>query len=303
LSKKILITGGTGFIGYHLAKKCLQLKWKVTSISSKQPNKIRKLKKVNYIICDISNKKKLSKVLSLNFNYIVNLAGYVDHSDSIKTMKSHFVGCKNLALIFKNSKLDKFVQIGSCIEYGKKRSPQIDKNTNYQKTYSVYGEAKLKSTKFLINLYKKFNFPATILRLYLIYGSHQDPNRVIPLAIKKSICDEKFDCSKGTQLRDFLHVDDLVIAIIKCLKSDRSTGQIINLGSGKPVTIKNIIQKICKIIKFGKPQFGKIKYRKDEIMRLFPNIDKAKKLLNWSPKINITSGLKKTISFYKKLYG
>lgn len=300
--KKILLTGGTGFIGYHLAKKFLKLKWKVTSISTQKPKKIRKLKKVKYLICDISNKKKLSKILPLDFDYVINLAGYVDHSNSRETMKSHFLGCKNLSTIFKNSKIKKFIQIGSCIEYGKRKSPQIEKKINTQKTFSVYGSAKLKSTNFLLKLNKKFNFPVTILRLYLIYGSHQDPNRVIPITIMKSISDKKFDCSRGTQLRDFLHVDDLVLAITKCLRSDKSIGQIINLGSGKPIKIKKVIQKICNIIKLGKPEFGKIKYRQDEIMRLYPNINKAKKLLNWKPKVDLTIGLKKTINFYKKLY-
>ena len=299
MSKKILLAGGTGFIGYHLAKKFLKLKWKVTSVSTKKPKKIRKLKKVNYLICDISDKKKLSKILPLDFDYVINLAGYVDHSNSIKTMKSHFLGCKNLSTIFKNSRIKKFIQIGSCIEYGKKKSPQIEKKINNQKIYSVYGSAKLKSTNLLLKFNREFDFPVTILRLYLIYGSHQDPNRVIPITIMKSIYDEKFDCSKGTQLRDFLHIDDLVLAITKCLRSDKSIGQVINLGSGKPIKIKKVIQKICNIIKLGKPQFGKIKYRKDEIMTLYPKINKAKRLLNWKPKITITERLKKTINFYK----
>ena len=59
--KKILITGGTGFIGYHLARKCLKLNWSVSSLSTKKPKKVRKLKNVKYIICDITDKKKIKK--------------------------------------------------------------------------------------------------------------------------------------------------------------------------------------------------------------------------------------------------
>ena len=98
--KKILIVGGTGFIGYHLAKKCLQKGWKVTSISSNPPKKIRYLPKVKYIRCDIINKKLLKKCISKSFDYVVNLGGYVDHSNKKKTLKSHYDGCKNLAKIF-----------------------------------------------------------------------------------------------------------------------------------------------------------------------------------------------------------
>ena len=105
LQKKILIVGGTGFIGYHLAKKCLKRKWKVTSISSKIPKKIRHLPKVKYIRCDITDKKLLKKKIKKKYDYVVNLGGYVDHSNKEKTYKSHYIGCKNLTDIFLKSAL------------------------------------------------------------------------------------------------------------------------------------------------------------------------------------------------------
>ncbi len=300
MNKKILITGGTGFIGYHLAKKCAELGWSVTSISTKSPPGIRKLKTIKYLICNVNSKKLIRKKINLNYDYVVNFAGYVDHSDKKKTYRSHFIGCKNLALHFKNSKIKKFIQIGSSIEYGKKKSPQIESKSNRQKMYSTYGKAKLLSTKFLLNLHKNYNFPATILRLYLVYGTHQDMNRVIPITIINSLKNEMFACSNGEQFRDFLNVSDAVNAIIKILKNNHTEGEIYNLGSGKPIKVKTIINKICKQTGGGKPLFGKIKPRKDEIKKLYPSIKKISQTINWKPKINIEKGLKKTIAFYKK---
>ena len=301
MTKKILITGGTGFIGYHLAKKCLKLNWKVTSLSSNRPKKIRKLKKLKYLIADISSKKKLKNKIKINFDYVVNLAGYVDHSRKLKTIKSHYNGCKNFSSLFINSKIKKFIQIGSSIENGKINSPQIENNTPNRKILSAYGEAKLLSSNFLLDLNKKYNFPVTILRLYLIYGPYQDPNRVIPITILNSIFNKKFDCSDGRQSRDFLYIDDLVDGIIKILiKEDNLSGEIINLGSGKPTKIKKIIKNIVNLVGSGKPIFGKVRFRKDEINKLYPNLNKAKKLINWAPKTDLNLGLKKTILFYKK---
>ena len=300
MSKKILITGATGFIGYHLAKYCLKLNWSVTSISTKKPIETRKLKNVEYLICDLYNKNKLNKKLSLDFDYVVNLAGYVDHSNRDRIIKSHYIGCKNLSTILLKTKIKKFIQVGSSIEYGKIRSPQLENKNNKQRTFSAYGEAKLKSTKFLLNLSKKFNFPVTILRLYLVYGPYQDANRVVPITIFNAIKNKKFDCSNGLQLRDFTYIEDVIEAIIKTLKNRQSTGQIINIGQGKPVSIKRVINKICELLNSGKPQFGKIDLRKDEIMKLYPNILKAKKILNWKPRISLENGLKKTIKFFNK---
>ena len=299
-TKKILIVGGTGFIGYHLAKKSLKKGWQVTSISSNSPKKIRYLSKVEYIRCDITNKKLLKKSIRKHFDYVVNLGGYIDHSNKKKTLKSHYEGCKNLTEIFLKKTPLSFIQIGSSLEYGTSNSPQKENiKCNLRSIKSIYGKAKLLSSRYVINLFKKKNFPSTVLRPYLVYGPRQDVKRFLPITITGCIKNKKFSCSKGDQLRDFLYVDDAVEAVTKSLTNKNARGQIINIGSGKPRKIKNVIEKVKKISKGGYPQFGKIKLRKDEILKLYPNIKKAKDKINWKPKISFEKGLKKTINSYK----
>ena len=86
MKKKILITGGTGFIGYNLAKKCVRMGWEVTSFSKRKPKPIRRLDKVKYLIGDLTKKKDL-KVLK-EFDYVVNAAGVVDHSSNKSVWKA-----------------------------------------------------------------------------------------------------------------------------------------------------------------------------------------------------------------------
>ena len=299
--KSILIVGGTGFIGYHLAKRSLKKGWQVTSISSNPPKKIRYLPKVNYIRCDITNKKLLRKSIRKPFDYVVNLGGYIDHSNKKKTLKSHYEGCKNLAEIFLKKIPLSFIQIGSSLEYGISNSPQKENiKCNLRSIKSIYGRAKLLSSVHVMNLFKKENFPSTVLRLYLAYGPRQDVNRFIPIIIKGCIENKKFPCSNGEQLRDFVHVDDAVEAIIKSLTNKNARGQIINIGSGKPERIKNVIEKIKKISRGGYPQYGMFKLRKFEISKLYPSVKKAKRKINWSPKISFEKGLKSTIRFYNE---
>ena len=116
-TQKILIVGGTGFIGYHFAKKCLSKKFEVTSISRNRPKKIRRLKRIKYIYCDITNKKKLDSKLNKHYDYVINLGGDVDHHGK-NTFKSHFTGCKNLVEIFGKKKIKRFIQLSSSVEYG-----------------------------------------------------------------------------------------------------------------------------------------------------------------------------------------
>ena len=136
--------------------------------------------------------------------------------------------------------------------------------------------------------------------MYLAYGPKQDLNRFLPIIIDGCKKNKKFPCSKGNQFRDFVHVDDIVDIIMKSLTNKKAKGQIINVGTGKPRKIRNVIEQIKKISKGGYPQFGKIKLRKDEILKLYPNIKKAKNIINWKPKISFEKGLKSTIKFYNE---
>jgi len=296
LKKKILILGGTGFIGYHLAKESLKRGFDVTSISNNNPTKKRYLKNVNYITFDISKKTLIKKKINKHFEYIVNLAGYVDHFDKKKTFKSHYIGCKNIINHFKNRKIKAFIQIGSSMEYGLAKSPH--KENLKCKPLSVYGKAKLLATRYLLNLYKNQKIPVTILRLYQVYGPKQDLNRFIPIVINSCKNNKNFPCSHGKQYRDFLYIDDLIDAIFLTAECLKARGEIINIGYGFPLKIKNIIGKIVNHYKLGNPQFNMIKLRKEEKMKIYPNLNKAKKLIKWKAKISFSKGLEKTLKYY-----
>ena len=296
MKEKILILGGTGFIGYHLAKEALRRGFKVYSLSKNTPVKKRYLKKVKYIIADISNKNLINKKIKDDFQYIVNLAGYVDHSDKIRTYKSHYLGCKNISNIFLEKKIKRFIQVGSSMEYGLAESPQKE---NFKcKPKSVYGRAKFLSTNYLLNLYHKKKFPVTIVRLYQVYGPYQDLNRLIPIVINSCKDNKDFPCSHGRQSRDFLYINDLIEAFFLILKKPKTDGEIFNIGFGKPLKIRKIIERILRYYKSGKPQFNKIRFRKEEQMKIYPDIRKARRILNWKPKINFIKGLTKTIQYY-----
>ncbi len=300
LSKKLLIIGGTGFLGYHVAVKAKKKNWMVHSISSRKPKKIRYLKNVKYLICDITNKKHVNKSLNSKYDYIINFGGYVDHSNKKKTHSSHFNGCKNLIDIIQKKKIipSKFIQIGSSIENLKSKSPQSElyPKLNY-KIKSVYGYSKLLATRYLINHFRKKNFPAIILRPYIIYGPKQDSNRFIPFVIENCKKNKKFILSTCEQHRDFLFIDDFVRLIFKVLSSDsKSHGNIFNVGYGKPIKLKKIVKLIRNKINKGLPDFGKFKLRPDEINIQYPNIKKIKKFFGWSPKTKFINGLIKTIN-------
>jgi len=295
--KNILIIGGTGFIGSHLAKKCYK-GMKVIIISRRKISKEKKSKFIKYLNFDISNKKNFIKLNKYKIDYVVNCGGNVNHFKKKETYESHFIGVKNLYEYFKKKDIKKFIQIGSSSEYGKIPSPQ--KEIKPGKPKMIYGKSKMKATKFLLKKFKRNKFPVVILRLYQVYGPNQNINRLIPFVIYSSLKDKVFPCSNGFQKRDFLFIDDVISAILLALKKSKCNGKIINIGYGKSYKVKNIINFILKIVKKGKPNFNKIKLRIDEGKDIYPDISLAKRILDWKPKLNMRKGLLKTINFYKK---
>ena len=214
-------------------------------------------------------------------------------------MNSHFQGCKNLIDIFKNRKIKNFIQIGSSLEYGSVKSPH--RETIPCKPNGNYGLAKFKATNYLKKNGRQFNVPFTILRLYQIYGPNQTNNRLIPMVINTCLDNKKFPCTLGNQRRDFLYVEDLINLIIKVLRK-KPRNEIYNVGTGKKLKVRKVIELINDTIGTGEPLFGKIKMRKDEMKDNFPDNSKVKKEYKWRPKYNISSGIKSTISFYEKKF-
>lgn len=299
MKKTILIAGGTGFIGYHLAKRALKKKYSVSIISQKKPPKKKYLKKVKYIFCDLTKKNQFKKKIKGNYDYIVNLAGYVNHQEKIKTYNSHYTGCKNLADFFNKKNFTSFLQIGSAAEYGHSKAPHHE-NTKCD-IKSSYAKAKFDAQNYLNKLYRNYKFKSNVIRFYQVYGPHQDLNRFIPIVVFNCLRNFPFPSSEGKQSRDFLFIDDAIDAIFKVLNNKKSINQVYNIGFGKPLNIKSLILKIVNLCKGGKPLFGKIKLRKDESLLSYPNIRKAKKILGWKPKVDIDRGLIKTINYYKYL--
>ncbi len=297
--KKLLVLGGTGFIGYHLIKKCKKIGWDVVSVSKKKPSKEKYISGTTYIFDDLQ-KKNIFKKLNKKYDYIVNASGYINNNSKKKYLNNHFQITKKVFTHFKGSKIKSFINIGTSAEYGGEGSPQNERTKCTPK--SKYGKDKLKCTLFLMKMYRMKKFPSIIFRVYQAYGPLQETNRLIPIVAKACALNKRFNCSDGKQLRDFIFIDDLVNAIIKALKNKKAIGNIFNIGSGKKISIKLIIQFIQKYFNMGVPVFGTIKLRSDESNAIYPNISKAKKILRWNPSNNFKKGLIKTLKFYKRRY-
>jgi nucleoside-diphosphate-sugar epimerase len=305
-TNSLLVVGGSGFIGRHLVKAAIGRGYRTTVVSLNEVHASKKISGVDYVRANISDLTELSNLFpQRKFTHVVNLGGYVDHSrfrqGGQDVINAHYLGVVNLLRCLDWDVLETFVQIGSSDEYGDASSP-ISESVR-ETPISPYSFAKVAATQLLQMLHKTEKFPAVILRLFLVYGSEQGKQRFLPQVIDGCLRKESFAASHGEQLRDLCYVDDVVSGILAALSSSSAYGEIVNIASGEPVSIRSVIEDVVAAVGAGVPRFGEIPYRQSESMALYADISKAKELLAWEPEIDLAEGIAKTISFYKKSHG
>ena len=300
-NSKILVAGGSGFIGTNLIMDLISLGNEVISISKNNNKILRKIKGAKYIFHDLCQPIKKDKFpLIEDIDFIINCSGYINHNNfqngGKEIFNQHLESVYSLTNLAIDLKVKTFVQIGSSDEYGKKESP-IDESIR-EAPISPYSLAKLASTHLLEQYNDRGLLKSVILRPFLIFGEMQSKERFLPYLIDNCIKDREFRVTKGEQIRDYLYIKDFNRALINTLNNEKAYGQIFNIASGIPITIRELIVSVNEIIGKGKPIFGGIDYREGESMNLYADIDKAKKLLCWEPKFEFKKTLKKVISWY-----
>lgn len=301
VAPRLLVVGGNGFIGSHVVKHALRLGWDVSSLSLHGAVG-GGIPGVCHVTADIASLPSLVAALGeAAFEYVINCGGYIDHTLFIKggrrVFGPHFDGVLNLVEILDRDVLRAFVNIGSSDEYGAAPAPQAE--TLREMPISPYALSKVASSHFLQMLYRTENFPATTLRPFLIYGPGQMEQRFLPQIIKGCLEGRAFPVSEGSQLRDFCFIQDAVDAFFSALEKSAARGEVINVASGQPVSIRQMVEMVQRLVGRGEPRFGEIAYRPGENMALYADVAKARRILGWEPEVTLESGLEKTIQWMK----
>ena len=298
LSKSI-ITGGAGFIGSNLTDHLVRIGHKViildNFVSGKKSNlSHHKKKDVKIIKTDISQNKNLDKHFK-GVDYVFHLAGLAEIIPSIKNPKKYFInnvnGTLNVLEASKKAKIKKFIYAASSSCYGTpKKFPTSE--TDKIDLKHPYAVTKFMGEELVMDYASLFRMPNISFRFFNVYGPRLNTSGQYSAVIGNFLSQIKRNkpltiVGNGKQTRDFIHVDDLVFAFIKVIKS-KYFNKIYNLGSGKRTSINSIAK-----IFGGKKKF--IPYRPGEPKNSQANISKVKKELNWKPKISIEEGISKLV--------
>lgn len=312
--KKVLITGAGGFIGSHLlealVKRTAKVKAFVRYNSKRNCGNLelldKKIKKeVEVYFGDIRETEVLAKAMQ-GIDVVFNLAALVgipySYLNPHEVVMVNTIGTLNLLTAARDNKVKKFIQTSTSEVYGSpERVPITEKDC--LRPQSPYAASKVGSDAVALSFFYAFDLPVSIIRPFNTYGPRQSARAVIPAIINQALNGNIIKLGSLTPRRDFTFVKDTVDGFIRVAKSDNSIGEVINIGSGKDISIKELVVLVGRIL--GRKltitkDTKRIRPKMSEVKRLLADNSKAKRLLNWEPQFDYERGLRLTIDFIAK---
>ena len=313
---KIIVTGGLGFIGSNLIKLLLKKNYYVLNIDkvSYASNfynlrDFKNNKKYKFVKCDLSQQKKLQKIINkYNPKAIFNLAAetHVDRSiDGPKNfISSNILGTFNLLEIIRKSKREiKLIHISTDEVYGDVVNGRSKEDDTY-KPSSPYAASKASSDHLVSSYVRTYKINGIVTNCSNNYGPRQHPEKLIPKLIYNTLNNKKLPIyGNGKNSREWIFVDDHCEALIKIFKFGK-VGEFYNIGSNYNLNNLTVVNKLLKIAnkKIALGDNVKVHFIKDRPghdTRYAINSNKIKKELKWKPKITFIKGLEKTFDWYK----
>jgi len=310
---KIVITGGAGFIGSHLAENLAREDYEIIIVDNLDSYYTIELKKFNiecvlryknarFIKGDICNIEFLKTVIDGDTEYVFHEAAQpgvrISVKDPFKANNVNVLGTLNVLKVSLDAEVERVISASSSSVYGKVEYLPFDEKHPTQ-PISPYGVSKLAAEHYCRVFYEVYGLPTVPLRYFTVYGPRMRPDLAISIFTKALLNNEPLIVfGDGNQTRDFTYIDDIINANIKLLKTSRADGKIINIGSGKNFNIITLIKKLEEItghatqIIYSKPQEG-------DAVATKADTTLAKRLIGYKPRVSIEEGLAKFISWYK----
>ncbi len=307
--KRILVTGGAGFLGSHLCRKLVNDGNYVICMDNLYTGRMSNIED----LLDNKNfefiKHDVTKRINLKVDQIYNAACPASppayQKSPTYTVKTCFLGVMNMLDLAKKNNAT-MLQFSTSEIYGDPEvHPQTEDyrgNVNPIGIRACYDEGKRVGETLMFDYFREFGSKIKVIRIFNTYGPNMDINdgRVVSNFITQALKGEDITIyGDGTQTRSFCYVDDLIESIVKMMNSDESFAGPVNLGNPGEFTMLELANLIIKLTK-SKSKIVFKELPSDDPTKRKPNISLAKEKLGWEPKINLEKGLKKTIIYFKK---
>lgn len=307
-----LVTGGAGFIGSELVRQLAAHSTKTAVVDNLRNGKRENLdglprERVELVVTDIRDSERMASLMR-GVDVVFHLACLGVRHSIHSPAENHEVNATatlDLLDLARNTGVKRFVYVSSSEVYGTARwAPMTEDHPTFPLT--VYGASKLAGECYARAYHSTYGYPTVVVRPFNAYGprSHHegDSGEVIPKFVLRAMAGCPLVVfGDGTQTRDFTYVEDTARGILCCGLSGDAVGNTINLGSGREIAIRDLAEKVIEVVGATNSRIIREMPRPGDVMRLYADSTRARKLLGFEPKVTLHDGLARLKTWYAQL--
>jgi UDP-glucose 4-epimerase len=314
--KRVLVTGGTGFIGSHLIRQLIGGGEAEVHVLTRPVSNLLRIEEVlpqitlwHGDLVDAGSVKQC--VDAVRPELIFHLGGHTagrrwsqNLAELDESIAVNLHGTLNLVRALQASAQPPsgFIRAGGLAEYGDASAP-FDEDQR-ERPISAYGASQVATTMFLSALSPQLSFPAITLRFAAVYGPGRNQDFFLPSLIVRCLEGRDFEMTAGEQPWDLVYIDDAVDALLLASSQAIAPGEVINIGSGCARTLREIAELVVrKIGGPGRLRLGAISVAAGDPRELYCRVEKAHSMLGWRPQVDLDTGLDRTIEWYRQRNG
>ncbi len=310
---KIVITGGAGFIGSHIAENLAKNGHEITIVDNLDSYYSIDLKKrnldialnsgnVTFVNADITDLARMEQIIDSTVDYVYHEAAQagvrISVEDPFKPNDVNVLGTLNVLKASLDAGIKKVINASSSSVYGKVKYLPFDEQ-HPTEPVSPYGVSKLAAEHYCRVFYEVYGLPTTSLRYFTVYGPRMRPDLAISIFTRKMLANETITVfGDGEQTRDFTYIDDVVEANKRLLHNKATDGMVLNIGGGNRISVNNLIENLRSIIGSTSEVINAVKQKGDTEDTL-ADVDLGNKLIGYKPLFDINKGLNKFVGWFK----
>ena len=312
---KIVITGGAGFIGSHIAESCAKEGYGVVVIDNLDDYYSPELKKKNieyvlksgtttFIHGDVTDPDFLKEVIDKDVDYVFHEAAQagvrISVENPFKPNNVNVLGTLNVLQASLEADVERVINASSSSVYGKVEHLPFNEKHPTQPV-SPYGVSKLAAEHYCRVFYEVYGLPTVSLRYFTVYGPRMRPDLAISIFTGKMLNNEPITIfGDGNQTRDFTYIEDVVKVNMKLLDTNKADGKVMNIGSGNRISVNDLAKHLREIIG-SSSEINYAEMQRGDAVHTLANVGLAKKFVGYEPSVNIEEGLKKFVEWYKEI--
>ena len=310
---KIVITGGAGFIGSHIAENLAKNDHEIIIVDNLDPYYSIDLKKrnmdialnsgnVTFVNADITDLARMKQIIDSTVDYVYHEAAQagvrISVEDPFKPNDVNVLGTLNVLKASLDAGIKKVINASSSSVYGKVKYLPFDEQ-HPTEPVSPYGVSKLAAEHYCRVFYEVYGLPTTSLRYFTVYGPRMRPDLAISIFTRKMLANEQITVfGDGEQTRDFTYIDDVVEANKRLLYNKATDGMVLNIGGGNRISVNDLIENL-RLITGSTSEVINAGKQKGDTEDTLACVDLGNKLIGYKPLFNINKGLNKFVDWFK----